>query len=150
MECRGIVGQNPAVDDRTLSFTEGLDEVVNLLHEGAPKLGVGDVFLSATSSRIDQVAENRSALICPRNRSIEGQFSLGETLLHGQDVVLAHVEALREEFGLDLESTTFEFALLLVQAEEELALGPRGSHAYQPDVVDQVLQDVGANPVDRV
>jgi hypothetical protein len=77
-------------------------------------------------------------------------LALREALLHVDDVVFADVEPLRQQAGLDLEALALEGALLLVEAEEELALRARGAEPHDAKVVEDVLEDVRADPVRRV
>ena len=96
--------------------------------------------LGMKSPKVALLSSSRSG--ASKERSL-----LPEALLHVDHVVLADVEALGDQARLDLDAEALELALLLVQPEEELALRARGAEADQPDVVEQVLEDVGADPV---
>ena len=64
--------------------------------------------------------------------------------------MLRDAEAFGEESRFDFEALALEFALLLVQIEEELALGARGSEADDAKVVEDELQEVRPDPVGGV
>ena len=135
---------------RRSRVVERRGELVDLLEEDAAQLAVGDVLLGGRTVAGEEVAVAWRCLSSSRTgASIERSLS-AEALLHVDHVVLGDVEALGDQPRLDLDAEPLELALLLVEPEEELALGARRAESHQADVVEQVLEDVGADPVGRV
>src|SRR4029079_12367106 len=69
-----------------------------------------------------------------------------ETLLHLDDLLLLHVEPLREKLRAGREAFRFELVLLLLQIKEELPLRLRRAELYQAPIVHDVTNDVRADP----
>src|SRR5271166_4276485 len=136
LERLGLLRQNALLDDLTIPrvgqrFGEGVDFV----QEDAPQFGVGYLTLRVLAARGEKVAE-RSTSLFAADRRVDREIGLRETLLHVADLRLRNLEPLRDQPRFDVEALPLELALLARRAKP-----------YQTDIVEQVLQDVRANPV---
>src|SRR6185503_21357656 len=86
------------------------------------------------------------ALAVVPERRVERDVARPERLLDVAYVLLGRAEPLREQLRAGLESLQLELLLLLAEVVEELPPRVRRPHADEARVVEQVLQDVRADP----
>src|SRR2546425_2966591 len=136
----------PLVDGQVLAFERppelggrAPDELMVLLIRD----GVGSLLVGRQEIK-------EGSLLALGERCVDRDVARREPLLHLDDFLLLHVQALRDELRRWREAFALEPVALLLEIEEELALRLRGADLHQPPVVDDVPDDVGADPPDRV
>ena len=83
-------------------------------------------------------------------RLVKRQLPAPKALLHFDDVALADIEPIRQKLGVRRESLSLQLRLLLFEIVKQLALILCGPHFDQTEGVQQIAQDVRANPPGRV
>src|ERR1051325_1881033 len=144
---RLFVQQALAKDDEIFVF-EAARELLDLLAEDLSVLRIGDALFGIVFV-VGQEAQERGLAVFS-HRHVGREVAVREPLLHLDDFALFDVEALGEELGARREALGLESFLFLLQIEEELALRLRRADLDHAPVVNEVPDDIGANPPDGI
>src|SRR5581483_7663505 len=144
---RLFVKQSLAEDDQILVL-ETARELLDLLPQHLAILRVGDALLGVRAVVREKAQERGLAVFA--HRHVRRDIAVGEPLLHLDDFPLFDVEPLGEELRPRSEAFSFESFFFLLEIKKELALGLCRPDLDHAPVVDEVADDISANPPDSV
>ncbi len=146
----GFVGEDALAQDPLIALAEIRRELIDLFEKVLAQLRVAHLGLGAFAGRRKAIANGRTLAVFPARRGIEIGIGTREPIFHFDDVFLGDIESFGDKFGLDFEALALQACALLVELEEKLARSSGRSQANAAHVVEDVLEDIGADPINCV